>query len=60
MADPRAIKVADAFTRRLINDGSQIESRCKFCGAVIIGSVMQGFVEQERQHFKECPKICSK
>jgi hypothetical protein len=56
----RTVGVTNAFTRRLINDGTQIESRCIFCGAVIIGSVMEGFVEQEQQHFKTCPKICGK
>jgi hypothetical protein len=54
---PRKVGVAKAFTRRLINDGSQIESRCNFCGAAIVGSAMYGLDKLEEQHFNNCPKI---
>jgi len=57
MADPHIDVAARAFTRRLINDASQIESRCKSCGALIIGSVLDGLLEKEQVHIKHCPKI---
>lgn len=53
---PRTVNVLGVFTRRLFDEGAKIESRCKFCGDVIIGSVMGGLLEKEEEHFKNCPK----
>ena len=54
--EPQSVKL-DGFVRRLIDDGLHIESCCRLCGAVIIGSVMDGLVDKEREHVKNCPKI---
>jgi len=55
MTAPQPKRPGD-FDRRLTDDGLEIESRCKFCGAVIVGSVLKGLAEKERQHIKNCPK----
>jgi len=55
MAAPRSLRT-DIFSRRLTDDGRYIESCCKFCGTVIIGSVMEGLLEKEQEHVKACPK----
>jgi hypothetical protein len=57
MDRPGPAKVTQAFVRRLINNGLQIESRCKSCGVVIVGSAMEGLAEKEQQHIQNCPKI---
>ncbi len=51
-----APQLAGAFTRRLFNDErTLIESRCKSCGARIVGSAMHGLQEQEIEHCEHCP-----
>lgn len=57
MDSPDPQKVIQVFVRRLINNGLQIESRCKFCGTVIVGSAMEGLAETEQRHIQNCPKI---
>ncbi len=49
-------QVAGAFTRRLFNtDHTLIESRCKSCGACIVGSAMHGLQQQEIEPYEHCP-----
>ncbi len=43
------------FTRRLTDDSMLIESRCQFCGVVIVGSVLHGLREEENAHQANCP-----
>jgi hypothetical protein len=56
-ATPGSQKCDDPFTRRIIHDGerSLIEARCTRCGAVIIGSVTEHLVNDERAHLELCP-----
>jgi hypothetical protein len=54
---PAPIGAGDVFSRRLISDGVQIESTCKFCGVVIIGSASESLPGDEQQHIKDCPNI---
>lgn len=54
---PEAASRVDTFARRLLNGGSQIESRCIRCGAVIIGSAMHGLREDEDDHREQCPIV---
>jgi hypothetical protein len=44
------------FDRRLSDDRAQIESVCVLCGAVIIGSVLNGLPELETKHLAACKK----
>jgi hypothetical protein len=57
VADPRIVNVLKAFTRRLLDEGRNIESHCKYCGDVIVGSARDGLLEKEEEHFKKCPKV---
>jgi hypothetical protein len=47
----------DGFTRTLTRDGARtlIESKCDYCGAVIVGSVPQ-LQHEEEQHRTECDR----
>ena len=56
MAAPQ-MALGRIFSRQLIDDGLRIESRCNFCGAVIIGSASENLPKDEQQHLKDCPKI---
>ncbi len=58
-ASPKAT-IPDAFTRQLVNDASQIESRCIYCGAVIVGSAAQHLQEDEEDHREHCPAATRK
>jgi hypothetical protein len=60
MDAPHSARLADAFVRRLIEDGLQVESCCKYCGAVIIGSVMRGLANEELRHLQNCSKVPEK
>jgi hypothetical protein len=53
---PRPIRV-DVFARQLTDDGRKIECRCKWCGTVILGSVMDGLLDREQEHVQNCPNI---
>lgn len=45
----------DGFTRSLVRDGERvlIESKCEYCGAVLVGSVPQLPLDEE-QHRAQC------
>jgi hypothetical protein len=45
----------NGFARRLINDLTLIESRCKLCGELIVDSVMNGLPDKEAEHLEYCP-----
>jgi hypothetical protein len=49
----------DGFDRRLFDNATKIESVCLRCGAVIIGSVLNGLPELETVHLAECKKPSS-
>ncbi len=44
------------FERELIRDGERwlIRSRCRTCGAVIVGSVTEGLTGDEEEHIERC------
>ncbi len=49
-------RVVEGFTRRLKpDDDTLIESRCVFCGLLIVGGVLHGLIEQEIEHQQHCP-----
>ena len=48
---------ARGFTRSALRDEAKIilvKAVCDYCGFVIIGSVSDGLVEQERSHAEQC------
>ena len=47
-------EIADAYERRLIDDGVRIESVCLKCRHTIISSVREGLERQELEHAKNC------
>jgi hypothetical protein len=58
MAAPQPARVGDVFTRRLIDNGLQIESRCNFCGVAIVGTARDNDIKsKEQQHVLNCPKM---
>jgi hypothetical protein len=44
------------FERRLVEQGDRklIESTCRRCGAVIVGSVTEALADDEAKHAQEC------
>ena len=45
------------FERKLLErtDGTLIESRCKYCGQILLGKAIFGdLLEQEQQHMDQC------
>jgi hypothetical protein len=46
---------SDGFDRTLV-DKHHISSLCRRCGAVIVGSVLDGLAELEASHMDECKK----
>ncbi len=44
------------FRRRIVqqDDRTLIESTCRYCGKVIIGSVMDALTDDEAQHADQC------
>jgi hypothetical protein len=44
------------FERRLISQGDRklIESTCRRCGTVIVGSITDGLAADEENHVKDC------
>jgi hypothetical protein len=55
MGSPEPQVTAEHFVRRLLEDGMLIESRCKWCGFLIIGKASQNLPEDEQKHISECP-----
>ncbi len=48
--------IAEGFVRRLKpDDFTRIESRCDFCGFLIVANAHYDLYEQEREHRKGCP-----
>jgi hypothetical protein len=45
---------AEPFSRRLSADKLTIESRCNFCGAVIICKASDGLAQKEDDHIDRC------
>lgn len=50
-SDPAMI---DHFERHGIMENTRIVSRCKHCGATLVGSPADGLDEKEREHVKWC------
>ena len=44
------------FDRRLVAQGERrlIESTCRRCGAVIVGSVSESLADDEQEHVQQC------
>ncbi len=44
------------FARRIVQQGERmlIESTCRYCGAVIVGSVTDALAANEDEHLEKC------
>lgn len=48
------MNISGGFDRTLINFNMHIKSVCRHCGAVIVGSALDGLADQEANHLDQC------